>query len=570
MRFLTPAVLALSLMACSDDASDDIIDTETGDGVVTDGNDSIADAVIIDQAALEAIFVAQDGSSLLDANGVPMTWAPVQPQGAAISPAGDRDFYGIEMKGGNGYVFLINSSAFDPLVRVYENDQVAAADALVIAEGFGGVSGNLPMFLFVPPADGIYYIEVMQEEDYNQENGLGGFPTGGFNYTYDLYFGVLETEVETSDGIEIDLTTELTGDTSVDTSSTDTSTEDTGEVVEPPTSVIAGNDSLDELLPWYMAGGNTLGNQKTQLLSYMPMEFGRIDAEGDVDYFNAQWDWAYEQVATNGEPIGCAGYYDNAQVMPVYGASAMIPKVTYVNAEGEVLSSGDKWLESEYTDRTQVTPFLFNNSQGFGREGEQNVFVRIEDANFVEDGDTTPRTGGAGYYAIFHDFTYYGPTEYCQDESSEAHDSLETAQELELQDVIRDSTQPYYYAANVDGIVTESADVYALPEIPDASGKTLRVYFGHGFKNGSHLDPKISVTDADGNVLATLSSDESTEGPAVEYPIYAADPYLELPLADATQPIYVTVDADELDESTPMANGYRLWVEAADASYFQQ
>ncbi|MEQ8275338.1 MAG: PPC domain-containing protein [Deltaproteobacteria bacterium] len=117
-----------------------------------------------------------------------------------INPAGDRDFYSINLSRGI-YLWIatiteeVNGVITDPVVRLYGPDRqlVAENDARALSS-----DTDAEIFYHVP-ADGLYYIEVLEFSDWSPDStGAAGGP----DYLYQLYALELEDD---RNGVAIDL-----------------------------------------------------------------------------------------------------------------------------------------------------------------------------------------------------------------------------------------------------------------------------------------------------------------------------------------------------------------------------
>lgn len=195
-------LLTATFVACTgevpDPKDDDTIVVET-DGEYIDLDGSLEDAAPL--------------TVTLDASTAP-SWLNLLPARDAIDPAGDRDFFTIELTEGVPYHFWVDTQSdllCDTLLWIYppgadteRNLQIARDIVLgdVIAESDDmpyRIAASDPAILFVPPSTGTYTLQVIQYGD-----ATGGAAEGGPWCDYMLR-GLVHTldEVECNDDFAV-------------------------------------------------------------------------------------------------------------------------------------------------------------------------------------------------------------------------------------------------------------------------------------------------------------------------------------------------------------------------------
>lgn len=216
------AILALGLvnLNCSDNNEDPptfadaavLVDTGPADAGVRDlGPIVIPDSGVVDMGFIDVGF-PDSGPPVMDNNdsiatAFPITKTNDQPLGirAVINPAGDRDFYSIDLTAGDWILVTANGGeTTDPVLRLYGPDETQIAEN---DDALPRVNVN-PEIIYHVGATGTYYVEVLEFSDWEADDELE--PEGGRQFTYTLRVDDLDPN---DDDVNID--TEA-GDTEAD------------------------------------------------------------------------------------------------------------------------------------------------------------------------------------------------------------------------------------------------------------------------------------------------------------------------------------------------------------------
>jgi hypothetical protein len=430
--------LALALVGCNNDGkSGETDDTEVDE--TPDERDTAAAADLND-----SIDEAEDLSALAFDE---LTIDLVAEQ--QINPAGDRDFFAVELTEGAPYLFwteaydpVTDTVVLDTVLRVYDEngDEIGENDDMIFRyrETDSAVFVNATY-------TGTYYLEVLEFNDW-----VGESPEGTFNHEYVL-LGV-RMRITEREGANETLAEVL--------------------VVEPSDTDVVETDVADDFL--YIS---------SPVSTFASDFYGRMDSETDVDW----WPLTIGADEENTTPEDYT--YLTFSMWP---DAITPPKMELYNVDGELLG--------ETTDPVPGINSLLIEDVGIiarATEGE-TYYLKV-----------THNGGGTGMDSLYPGIYFnYLPTLGAPEEEPN-----NTLLQPNFMAVRESTTTAGFYSGGSTGVLPNGdTDVIVLKnaDVDGLSGKFLTVVV-RSTDVGSQLDAKITLTTSDGTELIAASVDAELE-----------------------------------------------------------
>lgn len=433
-----PLVLAATA-ACTDgkDPVDDtdppIVIPDTVDSAAgPDGNDDVATADALDISGIEMNSI----------NGVAQ---------GVISPAGDRDFYSVELTGGQPYFIMTN--AYDP-----QRDLVVLDTVLRIYDDTGTflTENDDMMFRFretdsgiwiTPETTSTYYIEVMDFGDWSPDYDA----EGSSRHEYLLVIAMLEPSEHEDDN-------------------------DTIAAVQADPLLADPDDDAYDPVYW-----------SSFFDSYETEWIGRINSPGDVDV------WPVEIRVEDPEDDGYTPepyFFLSTSLWP--GAPGDL-RISVLNEAGEVMAATDNVEPGAETAIVWATDpaILLKVDEG------SNYYIQVEDSM----GNAYPASSYSGVY-----FNYL-PSLASVEDADDDNDDQATADFTATE---RSSTTDDLFFIGVWGSLPtgDDADWFKLDksDVDGFDGKFVSIVV-QAMTIGSALDAKVKLVQPDGTVVAEATVD---------------------------------------------------------------
>lgn len=430
-----------ALLAACNNGGKDTTDEETDEATTPDRdtaleldmNDSIDDAVDASALAFDelAIELIEQGT---------------------INPAGDRDFYAVELSEGAPYLIwaeaydvATDTVILDPVIRVYneDGDMIAENDDMVFR-----YRETDPAVFVNATYTGTYFIEVLEFGDWDS-----GDADGSFNHTYDL-LGVRMRITEREGENE---TMEMVAPAEPDTDAAETD-------------VAVDTDPSDDFL--------FIGSPVS---TYASDFYGRIDSESDVDW----WPVTVPVDETSPEDYT----YLTFSMWPDVGVA---PKMELFNAEGDLLAETVEPVPGRNSLVIDDVGMLARATEG------ETYFLKVS------------HNGGPTGTASLYPGIYFQYLPVIGAPEEEPNDTLGQPNFL----AVRESTTTAgFYSGGASGrLPVGDTDVLVLKnaDVSGLSGKFLSVVV-RSTDIGSALDAKMTLSTADGTVLLSASVDAALE-----------------------------------------------------------
>jgi hypothetical protein len=402
-----------------------------------------------------------------------------------INPAGDRDFYALNLEGGELYQFYTeaydpatDSVVLDTVIRIYNEagTMITENDDMVYRYR------ETDSAVFVSPATtGTFYAEVLEYCDWSGQCN----PAGTYNHEYALNivnvpFTEREGENDTLDAVFID--DDAPDDTDVDTD-VDTDADDTPLYITSPVS----NYAIDF--------------------------YGRVDTAEDQDW------WPISIADDSEDPNGSPETHSFLSLAMWPDIGETTPNMALYNGAGELLG--------ETSDPVPGSNSLYIDDAG--------ILSYVEEGNtyYVKVSAGDGPTGVEGWYPAIR-FTYLP---ILADLEEEPNNEVGQAQFFPLEE--SQSTEGFYSGGIMGGLGDNDNDILKLSnaDVGGFADKFVTVVV-RAVDIGSQLDPKLEILNADGDVLQEISVDSAIE----DHP----DPVLRDYVPGVDGDLYIRISADAL------------------------
>ena len=397
----------------------------------------------------------------------PWSWNEVAE--GVINPAGDRDFYAIDLVEGAWYFIGINavsgvSGGPDTVIRIYDPDENMIAENDDLPYWANETNSGIPIRATVT---GTYFIEVLDWSDWDEGTSADGSP----NHVYAL--NVLPVESGLPEALE-----------------------DNDDVASVSAQFVASGGLFDFYGDfWYAWDDDT----------NFYMTTGTIDEPGDVDVLNRYTE----------EPLLCVfSNWPNTST-ELDGSLTLYREEVVSRLDPEV--EGDPYIW-ELSGDIEMVAHIDSGFDLVGQSGDALAYPATGFANHYLEVASADGAGGISqWYTLVNNCYYLTASEgtdgyYTADAENCSSDPSVEGVSSEINMTESTTTPDYWYGANwgfLDATAggcpeDDTLDVYVLDE-----GLEVGNYLFLDGEAGSLLDGTITIESPDGTVLAT--ADEAGE-----------------------------------------------------------